>query len=60
MEIRASGTAAADARVFAEGMWAALSSSTSPGALLQCCVSREHAGVVQVEGPAEVPGHAGG
>jgi len=53
----ASSTAAADAGVFAEGMWAALSSSTGLGALLQCRVSRAGAGVVRMEGPTEVPGH---
>jgi hypothetical protein len=58
--MRASSTSAADARVFAKGLRAALSSSTSLGALLQCRVSRAGAGVVRVEGPTEVPGHAGG
>jgi hypothetical protein len=56
----ASSTSAADARVFAKGLRAALSSSTSLGALLQCRVSRAGAGVVRVESATEVPGHASG
>ena len=51
---------AADARLFAEGLWAAFSSGGGAPALLQPGMPASGAAVVAVEGAAELPGDSGG